>query len=419
MKVFFKFIIGKILADKAHKFLKKNKIQVIAVTGSVGKTSTKEAIYTVLKSKFKVAASQKSFNTPIGLSLAVLGQEESGFSSVKAWLKILKNVFTQTRPIPQKMVLEMGADSPGDIGKLIKIAPPYIGVVTAVQEVHLAEGQFKNIEDIAQEKGTLIRFLPKNGWAFLNADDIRVKDMPTPAQKILYGQDSNADLVVKDIDITPKDLKFNVIHKEQTQRFSVPVVGKFQIYVCLPAIAIGLTLGMTLEECADALKSFKLPPGRMNPIVGLKGASILDGSYNASPATMSAALTMLSNFVAARKIVALGTMNELGAKSQEAHLKIGEEASKVAHLLILVGKEAETLKKGALKGGMKEKKIHTFLSSKQAGIFLRDQLEEGDLVLVKGSQNQVRMELLVKEIMADPSLASQLLCRQGTGWAEV
>lgn len=419
VKTIFKKIIEHLLTSKARRYLKKNNVQVIAVTGSIGKTSTKEAIYTVLRSQFEVASSQKSFNTPIGMSLAILGEEQSGFSSVQAWFNILKRIYFHPKKAPAKMVLEMGADHPGDIEKLMSIAPPSISVVTAVREVHLAEGQFKDIEAIAHEKETLVRLLSRQGTAILNGDDGRVRPMHTSAKKVMFGVDHPADIMAKDIQATPQKLTFMVTHEHQSEPCEVPVVGAFQVYVCLPAIAVGLSLGMTLRQCADALKHFKLPPGRLNPIDGQNHAHILDGSYNASPSTVLAALDVLHQLSAPRKIAALGTMNELGEQSKGAHLSIGQKAAQVADWLIAVGQEAEVIKEGAQQAGMDSSVIYTFADAREAGDFLKSKLQKDDLILVKGSQNKVRMERLVKEIMKEPQQAAELLCRQGQEWETI
>lgn len=419
MKFIFKKIIERLLTSKARRYLKKNNVQVIAVTGSIGKTSTKEAIYAVLKSQFDVASSQKSFNTPIGMSLAILGEEQSGFSSIRAWFKILKRVYFHPKKAPAKMVLEMGADHPGDIAKLMSIAPPSISVVTAVREVHLAEGQFKNIEAITHEKETLVRLLSKEGTAVLNADDGRVRSMHTSAKKLMFGVDRPAEVMAKGIQTTSQKLVFTATHEDQSELCEVSVVGAFQVYVCLPAIAVGLSLGMTLKQCVEALKSFQLPPGRLNPIDGLHQTHILDGSYNASPSTVLSALEVLAQLSATRKVAALGTMNELGAGSKAAHLQIGQKAAQVVHLLIAVGQEAEMIKEGAMQAGMKPSVIHTFTDSNEAGKFLKSRLKKGDLILVKGSQNNVRMERLVKKIMSEPARAWELLCRQGMEWEKI
>lgn len=416
MKSIFKSIIGFILAWRASRFLRKHRIKVIAVTGSVGKTSTKEAIYTVLKPKFDVLRSQKSFNTPIGMCLAILGEEESGFTSATAWLGILKRVFFKKRHIPEMMVLEMGADAPGDIAQLVRIAPPFVSVVTAVKPVHLGQGQFSSLDDIAREKGTLVRCLSVSHLAVLNGDDERVRVMETSATKLLYGQGEQAELKATELEATAGGISFHLSYGGHTQYFKVPVVGAFQIYVCLPAIAVGLWLGIGLGECARSLSAFKLPPGRMNPIEGRHGSHILDGSYNASPSTVEVALDMLDDLRATRKIVALGSMNELGELSERAHFEAGKKAAMVSDVLIFVGPQADLLAKGAKASGFSQDELHIFSDSHEAGVFLSKHLQSGDLVLVKGSQNQVRMEHLVKAIMAHPERASELLCRQGMGW---
>ncbi|MFH1012816.1 MAG: UDP-N-acetylmuramoyl-tripeptide--D-alanyl-D-alanine ligase [Candidatus Peregrinibacteria bacterium] len=427
MKIFFRLLITGLLKFQARRFLRKHRTQVIGVTGSIGKTSAKQAIYTVLKDHFSpnvksghgVYASPEGFNTEIGLSLAILQEEKSGFSSPFKWLGILKRVFFGKKPPYQKMVLEMGADAPGDIKKLVHIAQPKIGVVTSVAPVHLDQGQFKDIYEIAREKNQLIAKLPKEGLAIINDDDPLVREMKTSAHRITYGTQATAEVRASDIIPTTKQLKFTVHYKGESCEFDVPVLGAFQIYVLLPAIAVGLKLGLTLEQCAKALYHFRLPPGRMNPIDGLNKSHIIDSSYNASPMTMTAALNLLAGIKADRKIAVLGTMNELGPSSKEAHMAVGKQAASFADLLVAVGSEATTLKKGAMEGGMAENKVYTFFDSEEAGHFLQKELKSKDLVLVKGSQNRVRMERLVKIIMAYPEKASELLCRQDTAWEKI
>lgn len=398
--------------------LRRSKTRIIAITGSVGKTSTKEAIYQVLKKKFNVHRSTKSYNTPIGMCLTILQQKESGFSSVRRWAKILIQVSFHKIKMPDFLILEMGADQPGDIRQLIKIAKPNISVITHIKGVHLGEGQFKNIKQIAREKSHLIRHLKPNDVAILNDDDFQIHKMNTRAQVITYGQANGVKLQAKKVKQMADSVTFQAYYQGNAQTFNVPVLGDFQVYVCLPALAVGLHLGMSLKECAKALKKFHLPPGRMNPLPGLKGSHLIDGSYNASPTSMNAALELLEQLPGKRKIAALGTMNELGETSEEEHLKLGKKAVKVAHLLITVGPEANTLKSGALSAGMNKEKVFAFLDSKEAGRFLKEQVEQGDLILIKGSQNKVRMEHCVKRLMKYPQNASRLLCRQGKGWKQ-
>lgn len=419
MKTFFRFIITKLLAFKAKRYLKKHRVQVIAVTGSIGKTSAKEAIHHLLKNRFSTYASPKGFNTEIGLCLTILQEEASGFSSPLAWLKILKRVFFKKPKTYQKMILEMGADKPGDIKKLIKIAKPKIGVITNVNPVHLAEGQFKDIEDIRKEKGSLIKTMNDSDLAVLNFDDPLVTTMKTKARVISYGTTENLDVWASDLHASGKHLKFHVHYNHESTPFEVPVLGTFQIYVLLPAITVALKLGLTLKDGAESLKDFKLPRGRMNPISGLNGSHIIDSSYNASPTGMKKALEVLSELNASRKIAVLGTMNELGDMTKKAHLELGAEAAVVADMLIAVGPEAATIKQGALQAHFPEDQIHTFFDSEEAGHFLKNKLKPKDLVLVKGSQNRVRLEHLVRIIMKHPKEAPDLLCRQDKGWKKI
>ena len=416
MKSFLRFIITKILAYKAHKYLKEHNTKIIAITGSIGKTSTKEAVYAVLKDRFNVYRSTKGFNTEIGLSLSILQENESGFSSISSWFGILKRVFFEKKNIYKNMILEMGADQPNDIKKLIKIAKPSISIITNVSPVHLEEGQFKNIEDIAKEKSTLIKGLSHKNLAILNYDNHYISKMETHAKKITYGTSNDVMLKAKSIKTSNKDIKFIVSYQNEEVELIAPVLGSFQIYVLLPAIAVGLKFGMSLKECAESIKKLTPPQGRMSPIEGINGSMIIDSSYNASPETVKKALDLLSELKAERKIAALGTMNELGKISRDAHLEIGKKAVGIANMIIAVGPEASIIKEGAINAGMEESNIYTFFNSEDAGNFLKKELVNGDLVLVKGSQNKVRMERFIKIIMKNPSKASKLLCRQGEAW---
>ena len=419
MKSVFRFLVTQILAAKAKRQLKRHRSQVIAVTGSIGKTSTKEAIYHILSKHFKTHHSPKGFNTELGMSLAILQEEASGFSSPKVWLGILRRAFEKNKARYQKIVLEMGADKAGDLKRLVAIAKPDIGVVTNVSPVHLELGQFKDLEDIRTEKNSMIRDMSKDGIAILNFDDPLVKTMETKASILSYGTGGDATVRASDIEITNKHVKFRVTYKTESAEFTVPVLGRFQIYTLLPAIAVAVALNLSLKECVAALRDFQLPNGRMNPLRGIHHSTIIDSSYNASPNSVARAIELLGELKAERKIAALGTMNELGERTKEAHLAMGANAAKVATELVAVGQEAAVIKQGAVEAGMPETNVHTFFSSEEAGAFLKDFLLPNDLVLVKGSQNRVRMEHLVKMIMETPELASQLLCRQDKAWEKI
>jgi len=406
-----------------HWRLRKIKPEIIGITGSIGKTSTKDAIYAVLAPHLPTYCNQRSLNSDFGALLAIL-EQKSGYSSIFHWIKALWGGFWGTinlnrnEPPYEKLVLEMGADKPGDIAYLVRHIKPSIGVLCNVKGVHLAKGQFEDVEEVFKEKSKLIRSLPKNGWAILNSDDEYAKTLigQVNARCVTFGTSTKADLRATKILSGPNGLRFTLRYENQSHDFHFPhILGKHHVYVLLPAIAIGFIMGIPIKPIKKALADFRLPPGRMNPIPGLHNSLIIDSSYNASPETMLAALTLLKS-MPGRKIAVLGSMNELGEYSEREHRRIGEQIPHYADLLITVGKEAEYMAMEAQHVGFPHHKIHRFDSSLEAAQFLRDKIKKGDIILAKGSQNNVRLEHLVKELMRYPDHAEALLVRQDHYW---
>lgn len=401
--------------------LKKIHPEVIGVTGSVGKTSTKEAIYSVISTQVATHRNKGSYNTEFGLHLSIL-EQESGYSSPWKWgLALAKGAFDTfmiTEPPYKKLVLEMGADKPGDLDYLLKNVQPSIGVLTAVKEAHLGAGQFPDIESILEEKAKLVQSLPEDGWAILNADDERVAGL-APGLRchvMTVGMSSKADLRAKHVESGRDGLRFTLAYENKSHPIHLPqLIGEHHIYVVLPAIAVGFLMGMTLPKIIEALKEFKLPPGRMNRIEGREGSLIIDSSYNASPDTMEAALEVLRS-LPGRKIAALGSMNELGEHAEVAHRRIGKLVPQCADMLITVGESARLYADQALSHGLSSDFVIQFDSSKAAGEFLKNKIRKDDVIMVKGSQNKVRMENLIQEIMAHPKQAPELLVRQSDYW---
>ncbi|MBU0667664.1 hypothetical protein KJ835_00920, partial [Patescibacteria group bacterium] len=258
MKKTVKNIVLGFLTALARLKLRRLRLFVVGVTGSIGKTSTKDALYTILKQRYRVYRSKKSFNTEFGMPLAIL-EQDSGFSSPLKWMRVLLgalwNAFVGGRQM-QMLILEMGVDMPGDMDRLLKLVRPQIGVITNIKPVHLAGGQFKDLDDIFREKRKLVDSLPEKGIAILNADDgylLALKD-ELKCRMIWYGTSETADLRVLDLAQTPQGIEFAVSYKGEVVTAAAPVLGAFQIYVLLPAIAASLTQGFTLEEAAAALK---------------------------------------------------------------------------------------------------------------------------------------------------------------------
>lgn len=425
-------VIERILRFLARVIIKKYKPFIIGITGSVGKTSAKEAIALVLKKKFFIRASPKNYNNELGLPLTIINSRAQG-KNFLGWLRVfLKGLLEIILPLkfPKILVLEMAADKPGDIAYLTKIAPCQIGVITAIASVHLEK--FKTIENILKEKEIIVTHLPTDGWAILNADDKRLMEIKNKikAKILTFGFSEKADLkaieVKLDQEITEKgELKINgLIFKVNYQGnivpFSLPkILARHQIYSALVGISLGLRQGLNLVEISEILKDFEALPGRMRLMPGIKGSLIIDDTYNSSPSAVLAALETLNEILTLpgrRKIVVLGDMLELGPISEKSHFEIGKKiAGYNFGMLISLGNLAKKISEGARQNGMKEESIFEFNKREEVIEFLKEKIIYGDLILLKGSQG-MRMEKIVKEIMAEPEKAKELLVRQGREW---
>ena len=416
MKKIVKKYVLNMLVFLARVRLKRLRPYTIGITGSVGKTSAKEAIYTVLKDHYRVIKSEKSYNTDFGLPLAIL-EQESGFSSPIKWIKAILgaiyNAFIGGKHM-QMLVIEMGVDKPGDMDDLLKIVKPQEAVMTNIKPVHLGEGQFKNLEEIFAEKRKLVDSLPEKGVAILNADDPYVSSLigKIKCKTLTYGLSEQADLKVLEVGSSLEGLNFKLSYKGQEAEVDIPLLGKFQVYVLLPAIAVALTQGLDLHSAVEDIKKFALPPGRMNLIPGIHDTVIIDSSYNASPESMKEALEVLKHG-SGRKIAVLGNMNELGHLAEIKHREVGRYADGSADVLVTVGEFAKFI------GEESQIESYHFSDAMEAAEFLRKNLQKGDTILVKGSQNKVRLERLVKELMVNRDKASQLLVRQSHEWQKV
>lgn len=424
-KVMAKEILIFILRILARLTLWRYKPIIVGVTGSVGKSSAKEAIFSVLKKKFSVRRNYKNYNNEIGVPLTIIGAE-GGKSSPLKWLLVFIRglagiIFTKN--YPKILVLEMGADKIGDISYLISFVPCQVGVITTIGEIPVHVEFFQTPEQVVKEKAKLISCLSPTGWAVLNFDDERVKKISqqSRAKTITYGFSEEADLRASNLEISLEDLtnahlSFKIEYQGSIMPFRLEnILGKHQIYSVLAAVAVGLVFGMNLVEISQALKEYSSPAGRMRLIAGIKNSWLIDDTYNSSPSATLAALETLSQIKNGRKIAVLGDMLELGAYAEEAHRRVATSAAQKADLFLAVGERAIFMADQAKKEGMDERKVFYFASSEDAGKKLQDLIEEGDIILVKGSQG-VRMEKIVKEIMAEPQKAKELLVRQEKEW---
>ncbi len=413
-----------ILSFLARLTLSRYKPDVVAITGSVGKTSTKEAIAAVLSKQFSVRASTGNYNNEIGVPLTILG-EASGGKNILLWiLVVLKSFFKLiSSNYPKVLVLEMGTDRPGDIAHLVELAGNIkVAVLTDIGISHLE--YFAHPQELAKEKLSLIKKLPSSSAAVLNFDNqkIIVGKNSTKAEVVGYGFNPQAQIVISDFQIIDSQgqvgANFKIHHRGTVVPFFLPnALGKPSALSAAAAAAVGVRFGINLVTASEALQNFNPPPGRLRLIGGIKRTRIIDDTYNAAPSSTTAALEALKDIAHGRKVAALGSMAELGSKTESGHREV---AAKVIEnrvdVVFLVGENAkiifDELNKRKFSG-----KATWFATSDEARMPVQNALIEGDTILVKGSQS-ARMEKIVLEIMAEPLKADVLLVRQGPKWVD-
>lgn len=415
-----------ILRWMATVILKKYKPTVIGISGSVGKTSSKEAIFAVLSPKFRTRKNEKNYNNEIGIPLTIIGAE-SGNKSLWKWLKVFSKwiaVVILPFEYPEILILEMGVDRPGDMEYLLSFIPVKVSVITRIASSHLEF--FKNIDHIAKEKGKLTEILPEVGTAILNADDERVSGMKesTKAKIITFGINNEADIRATDITYNYQDKKLSGIgFKLNYEGKIIPVrlhyvLARHQIYAALIGAAIGIAFKVNLVDIAASLENFFSPPGRMNLIDGIRNSLIIDDTYNSSPISALAALEVLEEIQAGRKIVVFGDMLELGQETEKGHKEIAQKIfSAKIDLFLAVGERMEVAFRKLHSLGYPAGNLFYFESPETAAEKLNKIIEAGDLILVKGSQG-MRMEKVVEAIMDKQGKANEFLCRQSKEWRE-
>ncbi len=354
-------------------------VRTIGVTGSSGKTSTKELIAAVLRIRYRTLATEGNLNNHIGVPLTLIRLDEED----------------------EYAVIEMGMNHPGEIAPLAAMTAPSIGVISSIGPAHIEF--FSGQAAIAEEKAALIAALPSNGVAVLNSDDewSRTVASRTTARVIWVGSRPEANFHADDLRITEAGLAFNLRHGAESAPVKLPFYNRVMAANALLAAAVGVECGLSLEEIALGLESVTVPGARMQ-VVKVRGASIINDAYNANPASMRAALLALAEFPdATRRLAVLGSMGELGRHAAELHFGIGEFAAQQdLALLITAGPHAEACRDGALAGGMAASRILLALDADEAAAQLRAHLQEGDAVLVKGS-HFMGLEKLVAGLAAE------------------
>lgn len=431
MSAFLKKIIIAIITWEARAVLRKYQPKVVAITGSVGKTATKDAVYAVLAKGHHVRRSEKSFNSEIGIPLTILGVPNAWSNPLRWLTNIFDGLFLlfSSARYPEWLVLEVGADRPGDIKQVASWLSVDIAVITRLPEMPVHVEFFDSPDAVVEEKAQLIKALKPEGTLVLYGDDKKTAALASRFTgrvlrfgfeegevrgehvKLLFEGGSSAEAG------WPVGMELSLKVGDATAPVSVlGSIGSHALLPLLAGAAVGHALGKGMGEIVEALHNYDAPKGRMRLIPGLKDTLVIDDTYNSSPAAVEAALETLALIKpTGRRVAVLGDMAELGRHSISEHRKLGAEVAKVADLLVAVGFRGRGIAEGALDAGMSDSKILQYEDASRAGDELDDILEAGDCILVKGSQS-MRMERVVEEIMREPERAAELLVRQEEEW---
>lgn len=366
--------------QKIAKFWRsKLDLRVVGITGSVGKSTTKELINDVLNMKFRTLKSPGNLNNEIGLPLTILRLGE-GY---------------------QRAVLEMGFYVPGEISLLCDIAKPQVGVITNIGTVHAERAGSKEI--IARGKSELIQALPPapDGVAILNYDDPLVRPMAdlTKARVMYYGLNPAADIWADEVvGEGLEGIRFNLHYQDDVFQLRVPLIGQHSVHTALRAAAVGLAEGLSWGEIITGLRNSHTQL-RLVAVHSEQGALLLDDTYNSSPESTLAALNLLGE-LDGRKIAVLGDMLELGQYEEEGHELVGARVAEIVAELITIGPRGKIIAKAALNSKIGECCVHSFDTALDSIEYLRSILNKDDVVLVKGSHG-MRMDRIVFALERD------------------
>jgi len=364
------------LGDIARDWRRKYGPPLVALTGSNGKTTTKEMIAACLETTFPILKTKGNLNNLIGVPLTLLTLTEK----------------------ERVVVLEMGMNEPGEIRRLTEIAEPDVGLITNIQKVHL-EGM-GSLERLKEEKGELFRKMRRDGTILVNQDDPRVVDLARdyPGQKITFGIETPAEVMAKEIQLRGTEgTSFTLILEEEAMEVHLQLLGRHFVPNALSAIAVGCLFGVELKQAKEAIEHFQSFPMRMEVVPFKGGKTLINDAYNANPYSMELALeTLVEVKGKGRAIAVLGDMLELGNFEKEAHEQLGERVSELAiDFLLALGEDAPLVVESAIRHGFPIERTRIVESHSEAISLLRQMLENGDWILVKGSR-RMAMEKIVE-----------------------
>lgn len=360
-------------------------IPVVGITGSVGKTSTKDMIYSVLSQKYNVLKTQGNFNNEIGLPLTIFKMDETH----------------------EAAVIEMGMSNFGEISRLTNIARPNVAVITNIGVSHIEN--LGSRENILKAKLEIAEGFSEKGTLIINNDDdmlSTIKSVKNVRKIVSFGINSDCDIKATDIrNKGEKGVSFSVSINGTSYGADIPVPGIHNIYNALAGIGAGLELGLTPEQILSGISRFS--PGKMRMNITDTGKyKVINDCYNASPQSMEAALKVLSDIGGSgRKVAILGDMLELGDYSEKGHIDVGRICSKFADILVACGSSAVNIAKGAAEAGMGENSVYYYSTTQEAISSIRDILKDCDTILVKGSRG-MKMEEIAENILKSDIIGS-------------
>ncbi|PIS07885.1 hypothetical protein COT78_01475 [Candidatus Berkelbacteria bacterium CG10_big_fil_rev_8_21_14_0_10_43_13] len=403
-----------ILFLEARKVIRRHDPFVIGVTGSVGKSSTKEAIYQVLYDKFgaEVRKSHGNFNSELGLPLSILGYGEKKRISNWVWPFFLFQAYLKTfqKTFPKYLVLELGVDKPGDIAYFGRILKFDMVVITSAAGAHL--GNFDSLADYQNEKISLTKELKPGGLVIANADDPILSKINL-AKIIFYSIYHKSDFYAESVQPSLEGTDYRICSLGQKISVKSKLLGSQFVASSLPAFIIGHQFGIQSLKIKKSLERIEPLPGRMRLLEGKRDCIIIDDTYNSSPTSAKAALDVLEQIkYSGRKVAILGNMNELGRFELDEHKSLGDYSRDKADLTVFVGKNAGIM---AIANGKRDK-VLVYDNRADLSKNLNKIVKPKDLVLVKASQNGNFFEETSKQLMKNPEKASELLVRQSKFW---
>lgn len=413
MKNLAKKLVVKKLNNKVKKLLESQEISIVAVTGSIGKTTTKLAIGQVLGATRKVLYTQDSYNTDIGIPLSIFGLKvPSQLWNVNAWQKIYRTIDEKIAKYEyDTIVIELADDELAMMKRVLSVIHPQVGVISAVAPVHM------------QRLGNMQTVVNDNWQIAAHAETIIYNADYEPLRKKAFKSDTigfglqYGNVQFKKVSRTKNgQLKAELKIGKHKKTIHTHMLGKQNLYSLLAAAAVADCLEMPFQAICFELSQIRPVVGRMNLLPAINDAQVIDDSYNASPDAVIAALETLDTYKG-RKIAILGSMNELGDHALDAHQRVGVKAAKVADVLITIGASAERfMAPAAIHAGMQTEQIKMFRTPYEAGHYVKSILQKGDTVLVKGSQDGVYAEEATRIILSPSVNAKDVLVRQSNVW---